>query len=54
MFVEKMREGQKLQSFFNKKYWQISDIKVWNFKKTLTNDVVSFEQPDPDLVTNMR
>ena len=33
----------------NKKYWQISDINVWNFNETLTNDVVSFEQPGPGL-----
>ena len=34
---------------FNKKYWQISDINVLNFNNTLTNDVVSFEQPGPVL-----
>ena len=33
--------------FVNKKYWRISDINVWNFNKTLTNDIVSFEQPGP-------
>ena len=33
--------------FFNKKYWHISDINVWNFNETLTNNVVSFDQPDP-------
>ena len=47
-----MREAfamQKLLHFFNKKYWHIWDIKVWNFNETITNDVVSFEQPDPDL-----
>ena len=32
----------------NKKIWCICDIKVWNFIETLTNDVVSFEQPGPD------
>ena len=45
-----MREAfalQKLLTFFNKKYWQIQDINVWNFNETLTNDVVSFEQPGP-------
>ena len=36
---------QKLLTFFNKKYWHISDINVGNFNETLTNDVVSFEQP---------
>ena len=42
-----MREAFALQSvshFFNKKYWHISDIKVWNFNETLANDDVSFEQ----------
>ena len=29
--------------FFNKKYWCNSDINIWNFNETLTNDVVSFE-----------
>ena len=33
--------------FFNKKYWETSDLNVWNFNETLTNDVVSFEQPGP-------
>ena len=35
--------------FFNKKYWHISDINVWNFNETLTNVIVSFEQSGPDL-----
>ena len=35
---------QKLLTFFNKKYWFIWDINVWNFNETLTNDVISFEQ----------
>ena len=51
-FVDKMREAfalQKLLAFFQQKYRQISDIKVWNFNETLTNGVVSFEQPGPDL-----
>ena len=34
--------------FFNKKYWHIWDINVWNFNASLTNDVASFEQPGPD------
>ena len=52
-FVEKIREAfamQKLHIFFNKKYWEISDIKVWNFNETLTNDVVSFKQPGPEVI----
>ena len=28
----------------------MSDIYIWNFNKTLTNDVVSFEQPGPKLL----
>ena len=37
------------EAFFNKKYWQISDINVWDFNKTLTNDDVTFEQPAQDI-----
>ena len=33
--------------FFNKKYWYISDINNRNFNETLTNNIVSFEQPGP-------
>ena len=47
-----MREAfavQKLLTFFQQKYWCISDIKVWNINETLINDVVSFEQPSPDV-----
>ena len=49
-FVEKIREAfalQKLLTFFSKKYWHIWDINVPNLNETLTNDVVSFEQPGP-------
>ena len=45
-----MREGfalQNLLSFFQQKYWHIWDINVWSFNETLTNDIVSFEQPGP-------
>ena len=41
---------QKLLTFFQQKYWHVRDIIVWNFNETLTNGVVSFEQPDPDEV----
>ena len=41
---------QKLLTFFNKKYWEISDINVWNFNETLTYDVVSFEQLGPGIL----
>ena len=36
-----------LLTFFIKEYWHISDINVRNLNETLTNDVVSFEQPGP-------
>ena len=52
IFVAKMREAfvvQKLLTFFQQKYWQISDINILNFNVTLTNDVVNFEQPGPEL-----
>ena len=45
-----MREAfalQKLLTFFQQKYWHIWDIYIWNFNETLTNDVISFEQPGP-------
>ena len=47
-----MREAfalQKLLTFFNQKYWGIWDINVWNFNKTLTDDVISFEQLGPGI-----
>ena len=47
-----MREAfamQMLLTFFQQKYWRKSDINVWKFNKTLTNDVVSFKQPGSDL-----
>ena len=40
---------QKLLSFFQQKYWHISDINVRNFNATLTNDFVSFEQLGPEI-----
>ena len=48
-----MREAfalQKLLTFFQQKYWHTWDINVWNFNETLTNDVVSFEQPGPGIL----
>ena len=51
-----MREAfalQKLLTFYQQKYWCISDIDVWKFNETLTNDVVSFEQPDPNENTGL-
>ena len=47
IFVEK--NWEKLLHC-NKKYWHIWDITVWNFNETLTNDIVSFEQPGPEVV----
>ena len=38
---------QKLLKIFSKKSWRISDINVWNYTEPLTNNMVSFEQPDP-------
>ena len=35
--------------YFNKNYWRISVINILNFNDTLTNDVVSFEQPGPGI-----
>ena len=52
-----MREAFALQKplrFFNKKYWHISDINVWNSNEMLTNDVVSFEQPGPEWAKDFR
>ena len=47
-FVEKW---EKLAShIFQQKYWHISDINIWNFNKTLTNDVFSFEQAGPEQI----
>ena len=45
-----MREAfavQKLLTLFQQKYWHISDINIWKFNISLTNDVVSFEQLGP-------
>ena len=42
-----MREAFSFSHFFNQKYWHKSDIIVWNFNETLTNDIVSFEQSGP-------
>ena len=45
-----MREAfalQMLLTFFPQKYWHIWEINFWKFNETLTNDVVSFEQPGP-------
>ena len=52
IFVEKMREAfamQKLLSFFQQKSIGVFQILMFEiFNKTLTNDVVSFEQRSPD------
>ena len=44
-FAEQKRKS--FSHFFNKKYRGISETDVRNFNETLTNDVVSFEQPGP-------
>ena len=51
IFIKKMREAfalQKLSTFFQQNYWRLLDISVWKFNETLTNDIVSFEQPGLD------
>ena len=47
-----MREAFALQklSYFQQINWHIWDINVWNFNVSLTNDVVSFEQPGPGVL----
>ena len=55
--LKKNREAfalQKLLTFFSTKNIGVFEIlNFWNFNETLTNDVVSFEQPDPNLYTHM-
>ena len=54
-FVEKMRVVfalEKLLTFFQQKYWRISDLNVWNFNKTLTNDVKSDSNKSPIKISN--
>ena len=38
----------KASHIFSKKNLGV-DINVWNFNETLTNDIVSFEQPGPEM-----
>ena len=51
IFVEKMTEAFAMQAshiFFNKNIGVFEILKfLRNFNETLTNDVVSFEQPGP-------
>ena len=51
IFYWKVREAFALQMllsfFFNKKYWGILDINIWNFNRTLTNDILNFEHTGP-------
>ena len=50
-----MREAfALLLTFFQHKYWHISDINMWNFNETLTNNIVSFEQPGPGFLLSKR
>ena len=44
----KNERSKSFSHFFNKKYWRIWGINIWNFNVSLTNDIVSFEQPGPD------
>ena len=46
-----MREAfvlQKLLTFFQQKILMYLRYYIWNFNETLTNNVVSFEQPGPE------
>ena len=45
---------QKLLTFFQQKYWHISDTNIRNFNETLTNDVVSFDQLGPGVFSELR
>ena len=45
---EQLLQCKSFSHFSNKKYWHVWNINAWNFNDTLTNDVVSFEQPGPD------
>ena len=52
-FVENMREAFALHTISQQKKLVlrcILDTDVWNFNETLTNNVVSFEQPSPYLL----
>ena len=44
-----MREAFAVLTFFQLKTLAKSGIIVWNFNETLTHNIVSFEQPGPDL-----
>ena len=50
---DKLLRCKSFSHFFNKKYLRISDNNVWNFRETLTNGVVSFEQPCPDILIHL-
>ena len=50
---EMLLQCKSVSHFFNKKYWYIWDNNIWNFD-TLTNDVVSFEQPGPGCDLDLR
>ena len=50
LILSKLRwaKNESFSHFFNKKYWHIWDINIWNFNETLTNDSICFEQLGPD------
>ena len=53
-FVVKMREAfAKILAYFRYYYRHILDITIGNFNETLTNDIVSFEQPGPSVCSRM-
>ena len=48
-----LKKWEKLLTFFQQKYWHIWEINFWKFNEMSTNDVVSFEQPDPGLFSGV-
>ena len=51
IFLLKKCALQKLLTFFSKKFQHICVSLDVNFNESLTNDVVSFEQVGPDILT---
>ena len=49
---EKLLHCKSFSHFFNKKYWCIWDINIWNFNEMLINNIVSSEQSGPFLIKN--
>ena len=47
--LQKLLSAKASHIFSTKKICCIWNINIWNFNETLTNDVVSFEQPGHEL-----